>query len=133
MEVGRIGNTCTLHGSTGQQIEFTQKICFTHSRDIPGINNIYTMYIPCIFQSLDSPGQLCGPRSLGSIGPGLPSDLLSLGHREAAHARLGPSKIPQPGVDLVNMAATPRGRASTIGTAALKSVPLSAAVLMWNS
>ncbi len=31
------------------------------------------------------------------------------------------------------MAAPPRGRASTIGTAALKSVPLSAAVLMWNS
>jgi hypothetical protein len=33
----------------------------------------------------------------------------------------------------VNMAAALRGRAHTIGTAALKSVPLSAAVLMWNS
>ncbi len=99
---------------------------------------VYTMYIPCIyhalFQSLDSQGQLCGPRSLGSIGPGLPSDLLSLGHREVTHARLGQSKVPQPGVDLVHMAAPQRGRASTIGTAALKSVPLSAAVLlMWNS
>ena len=73
------------------------------------------------------------PSALGSLGPGVPSDLLSLGHREAAHARLGASKIPQPGVDLVNIAAPPRGRVSTIGTAALKSVQLSAAVLMWNS
>ncbi len=71
------------------------------------------------------------PSALGSLGPGHPSDLLSLGHREAAHARLGPSKVPQSGVDLENMAAPPRGR--TIGTAAIKSVPLSAAVLMWNS
>ena len=91
------------------------------------------MYIPCIYQLLDSPGQLCCPRSFGSLRSGLLSDLLSLGHREAAHARLGPSKVPQPGGDLVNMAAPPRGRARTIGTAALKSVPLSAAVLMWNS
>ncbi len=45
----------------------------------------------------------------------------------------GRSKVPQPGVDLVNMAAPLRGRASTIGTAALKSVLLSVAVLMWNS
>ncbi len=123
---------CTQHGNTGQQLECTQKLCFTHSQDIRDIL-VYTMYIPCIYQSLDSPGPLCCPRSFGSIGPGLPSDLLSLGHREAAHARLGPSKVPQPGVDLVNMAAPLRGRASTTGTTALKSVPLSAAVLMWNS
>jgi hypothetical protein len=76
---------------------------------------------------------LSRPSALGSIRPGLPSDLLSFGHREAAHARLGPSKVPQPGVDLVNMAAPPRVRARTIGTAALKSVPLPAAVLVWNS
>ncbi len=53
--------------------------------------------------------------------------------REAAHARLAPSKVPQPGVDLVNMAAPPLGWARTIGAAALKSVLPSAAVLMWNS
>jgi hypothetical protein len=50
----------------------------------------------------------------------LPSHLLSFGHREAAHARLGPSKVPQPGVDLVNMAAPQLVRASTIGTATLQ-------------
>ncbi len=47
--------------------------------------------------------------------------------------RLGPSKVPQPGVDLINMAAPLLVRANTIGTAALKSVLLSAAVLVWNS
>ena len=50
------------------------------------------------------------------LRPGFPSDLLSFGHREAAHARLGPSKVPQPGVDLVNMAASPLVRACTIGS-----------------
>ena len=82
-------------------------------------------------RSLASP--LSCPSAFGSLKQGLPSELVSFGHREAAHARLGPSKVPQPGVDLVNMAAPPRVRASTIGTAALKSVLLSAAVLVWNS
>ncbi len=85
----------------------------------------YTIHIPC-------EGHCC-PSALGSLRPGLPSELLSFGLREAAHARLGQSKVPQPGIDLENMAAPPRGWASTIGTAALKSVLLSAAVLMWNS
>ena len=39
--------------------------------------------------------------------PGLPSKLFSFGHREVAHTRLGPPKVPQPGVDLVNMGAPP--------------------------
>jgi hypothetical protein len=100
------------------------------------IYKVYFRYIPCIYyaytmrRSLASP--LSCPSALGSLTPGLPLELLSFGHREAARARLGPSKIPQPGIDLVNMAAPPRGRASTIGTAALKSVLLSVAVLMWN-
>ncbi len=47
--------------------------------------------------------------------------------------RVGLSKVQQPGVDLVNTAAPPLVRAHSIGTAALKSVLLSAAVLMWNS
>ena len=101
------------------------------------IYKVYTRYISCIYFAYTMrrslPSFLSCPSVLGSLRPRLPSDLLSFGHREAAHARLGPSKVPQPGVDLVNMAAPPRGRASTIGTAALKSVPLSAAVLMWNS
>jgi hypothetical protein len=100
------------------------------------ICKVYSRYISCIYyahtmrRSLASP--LSCPSALGSLRPGLPSELLSFGHREAAHTRLGPSKVPQPGVDLVNMASPPRGRARTIGTAALKSVLLSVAMLMWN-
>ena len=104
----------------------SDRIYQVYTRYIPGIYYAYTMW-----KSL--PSLLSCPSALGSLRPGLPPDLLSFGHREAAHARLGPSKVPQPGVDLVNMAAPPRGRASTIGTAVLKSVLLSAAVLMWNS
>jgi hypothetical protein len=102
------------------------------------IYQVYSRYIPSIYyaaytmrRSLASP--LSCPSALGSLRPRLSSELVSFGHRKAAHARLGPSKVPQPGVDLLNMAAPPRGRASTIRTAALKSVLLSAAVLMWNS
>jgi len=75
------------------------------------INNVYFRYIPCIYyaytirMSLASP--LSCPSALGSLRLGLPSELLSFGYRGPAHARLGPSKVPQLGVDLVNMAAPP--------------------------
>ena len=97
----------------------------------------YTRYITGIFQvysmQKSRASLLSCPSALGSLRLELPLDLLSFGHREAAHSRLGQSKFPQPGVDLVNMTAPPRVRARTIGTAALKSAPLSAAVLVWNS
>ena len=75
------------------------------------IYTVYSWYIPCIYYaysmrwSLASP--LSCPAALGSLRPGLPSELFSFGHREVAHTRLGPSKVPQSGVDLVNMAAPP--------------------------
>ncbi len=66
----------------------------------------YTRYIPCIYQTYTMrrslASQLSCPSALGSLGPGLPLDLLCFGHREAAHARLGQSKVPKPGVDLIN-------------------------------
>jgi hypothetical protein len=105
---------------------YPQKACFTVRQSIPGIHHAYTRQ-----RSLASP--LSFPSSLGSLGPGLLADLFSLGHREPAHARLGAAKIPQPGVDLVYMAAPPRGRACTIGKVALKGDLLSATVLMWTS
>jgi hypothetical protein len=118
----------------------SDRIYQVYTRYTPGIYYTYTMLI-----SLAS--QLSCQHSFGSLSPRLSRDLLSFGqsslrvvvqwylpaHREAAHARLGPSKVPQPGVDLVYMAAPPLVRARSIGTAALKSVLLSAAVLVWNS
>ena len=133
INVGWTVKTCTLHGISGQLLDSTQKAWFIVRQDIHGISMVYTMYIPCIFMQWSLASPLSCPAALGSLRPGLPSELFSFGHREVAHTRLGPSKVPQPGVDLVNMAAPPWGWASTIGTAALKSVLLSAAVLMRNS
>ena len=107
MEVGTTCNASTQHGITGQQLNCTRMICFTRRQDIPGIN----LDIPCIYQTKVTCQR--GPAvlltlvwQLSGFGPGPTLDLLGLGHREAAHARLGPSKVPQPGVDLVNMATT---------------------------
>ena len=61
------------------------------------IYKVYLRYIPCIYYaytmrwSLASP--LSCPSALGSLRPGLPSKLLSFGHREVAHTRLGLSKV----------------------------------------
>jgi hypothetical protein len=86
----------------------SDRIYKAYSRYIPSIYYAYTMR-----RSLAS--LLSCPSALGSLRLGLPSELLSFGHREAAHARLGQSKVPQLGVDLVNMAAPPRDWASTTG------------------
>ncbi len=98
-----------------------------YTRDIPWIFLLYTRHIP-------GKGHLRAcfvPISTWKPWTSLwSSQFLAT---EAAHARLGPYKVPQPGVDLINMAAPPPGRACTIGTKAPKSVPLSANVLMWNS
>jgi hypothetical protein len=44
----------------------------------------YTRYIPCIYQTYTKRRSLASllscPSALGSLGPGFPSDLLSLGH-----------------------------------------------------
>ena len=43
----------------------------------------------------------------GRFRPGLIANpsRFGLGDRKATHSRLGPAKVPQPGVDLINMAA----------------------------
>ncbi len=114
INVGWIVNTYTQHVIPGQQLDSTQK-AFTVRQDIPGIFMVYSCiyYAYTMRWSLVSP--LSCPSALGSLRPGLPSKLLSFGHKEAAHTRLGPSKVPQPGVDLVNMAAPPLDWASTTG------------------
>jgi hypothetical protein len=75
------------------------------------IYKVYSWYIPCIYYAYTMLWSLASllscPSTLGSFRPGLPSELFSFGHREATHATLGSSKVPQPGVDLLNMAAPP--------------------------
>ncbi len=45
------------------------------------------------------------PSAQGRFRPGLSANPFSLGDRKATHSKLGPAKVPQPGVDLTNMAA----------------------------
>ena len=47
------------------------------------------------------------PSAPGRFGPGLSANPFGLGDRlgQATHSRLGPAKVPQLGVDLINMAA----------------------------
>ncbi len=64
------GNTCTQLGIAGQQLNCTQKICFTQNKDIPDIYHMYTTYMPCIYQSrVTSSCQhiFCCPISFGSL------------------------------------------------------------------
>ncbi len=98
-----------------------------YTTDIPGIYHVYTGHIP--YEGHLRARLVAHPRLEASDLEFL--RIFSVLATE--RPMLGPSKVPQPGVDLVNMAAPPRGRACTIGTAALKSIQLSAAVLMWNS
>jgi hypothetical protein len=45
------------------------------------------------------------PSAQGRFRPGLSAKPFGLGDRKATHSRLGTAKVPQPGVDLMNMAA----------------------------
>ena len=45
------------------------------------------------------------PTAPGRFRLGLSANPFGLGDRKATHSRLGPATVPQPGVDLINMAA----------------------------
>ncbi len=67
-----------------------------------GICQVYACHI-------SSAGLLPGisglPSAPGRFRPGLSANPFGLGDRKATHSWLGPAKVPQPGVDLINMAA----------------------------
>ena len=115
---------------TGRGQYLFQKLVFC------SLYQVYTTYIPIILPQVDtfwpalSPS---GPASLGSLRPGRLADPLRFVHRQTTFARLGAPKCPKPSVDLVNMAAFPRGRACTIGAPTLKGSPLSIGILVRNS
>jgi hypothetical protein len=66
--------------------------------------------MPVIYLQLDSSSS--AGRLLGRFRPGLYANPSGLGDRKATHSRLGPAKVPQPGVDIINMAAPARSLAS---------------------
>jgi hypothetical protein len=86
---------------------FNFQSSFTVRQDIQGIPGIYHVYT--------RQRSLASQRSflslIVSLRHGRLADLFSLGHREPAHARSGAAKVPQPGVDLIDMATPLRGGA----------------------
>jgi hypothetical protein len=68
------------------------------------------IYMSCIFSwtiplQLAASGLFGLPSAPGRFRPGVSANLIGLGDRKATHSRLGPAKVPQPGADLINMAA----------------------------
>ncbi len=56
---------------------------------------VFSWPLPGIFGLSSAPG---------CFRPGISANPFGLGDCKANHSRLGPAKVPQPGVDLINMA-----------------------------
>ena len=113
-------------GTSHEPLKITFYWAGTHDWYIPGI---YLSY----FLRCNLPG-LPGPHStLGRIRSGRSADPFGCCDRKPCDSRLGPAKVPQPGVDLVNMAAPARSLAWSVSTAERKGLLLSRSILVWNS
>ena len=93
-------------------------------------------YVGIILGSLS--GTLAGPPGLPTalrrVTPAPLADLCRFSNGETGNPRLGPSKVPQPSVDLIYMAASARFKSlgRPVGTAELEVPTLSSSVLVWN-
>ncbi len=68
----------------------------------------------------------------GRFRPGTSANLFGFDHRKSTNTRLGPAKVPQPGVDLICMAAPARSLARAVSTPEFEGLLLSRSVLVWN-
>ena len=74
------------------------------------------------------------PNALRRVTPAPHANLHRFGNGETSNPRLVPSKVPQPSVDLIYMAASARFKSPgrPVGTAELEVPTLSSSVLAWN-
>ena len=79
-----------------------------------GIYQVYAWHISSVAAGVAAglfpfstplPGIFGLPSAPGRFRLGYSANPFGLGDRKATHSRLGPAKVPQPGVDLINMAA----------------------------
>ena len=118
-----------LHDSNANKASFTDQ-------------GIYDRYMTGIFMSyvgiILGSGTLAGPPGLPTalrrVTPAPLADLYRFSNGETGNPRLGPSKVPQPSVDLIYMAASARFKSlgRPVGTAELEIPTLSSSVLVWN-
>ncbi len=78
------------------------------------------------------PGLPGPPSAPGRFGTGTSVNLFGFDHRKSTDTRLGTAKVPQPGVDLIHMAAPARSLASTVSTPEFEGLFLSRSVLVWS-
>ncbi len=97
----------------------------------------YDGYIPRIYLSYLFRCNLPGLPGLcstpGRIRSGGLADPFGFCDRKPCDSWLGSAKVPQPGVDLVNMAAPARFLAWSVSTAECKGLLPSRSILVWNS
>ena len=76
------------------------------------------------------------PSAPGRFGPGTYANLFGFDHRKSTNTRLGPAKVPHPGVDLIHMAAPARSLASAVSTPEFEGLLLSRSTgilaIVWN-
>ena len=74
------------------------------------------------------------PSAPGRFGPGTSANLFGFDHRKSTNTRLGPAKVPQPGVDLIHMATPARSLARAVSTPEFEGLLLSRSILasVWN-
>ena len=75
------------------------------------------------------PGLPCAP---GRFGPGTSANIFGFDHWKSTNSRLGPAKVPQPGVDLIDMAAPALSLARAVSTPEFEGLLLSRSVLVRN-
>ncbi len=86
----------------------------------------------CISLSRTLAGQPGLPGALCRCSPAPLADPLRFSNRETGDTRLGPSKVPQPSVDLIHMAASALSGPMSVSTAECEVQSLSRRVLVWN-
>ena len=118
-----------LHASNANKASFTDQ-------------EIYDRYMIGIFMSyvgiILGSGTLAGPPGLPTalrrVTPATLEDLYSFSNGETGNPRLGPSKVPQPSVDLIYIAASAHFKSlgRPVRTTELEVPTLSNSVLVWN-
>ncbi len=72
------------------------------------------------------------PSAPGRFRPGTSADLFGFGDRKSTNTRMGPAKVPQPGVNLIYMVSPARSLARAVSTPEFEGLLLSRSVLVWN-